>query len=34
MTTIPTTPDQFEAFLQSESARYAKFVQTAGVKAE
>jgi tripartite-type tricarboxylate transporter receptor subunit TctC len=30
----PTTPEQFGVFLQSESARYAKTVREAGVKAE
>jgi tripartite-type tricarboxylate transporter receptor subunit TctC len=34
MTPSPTTPEQFGAFLQSESARYAKAVREAGVKAE
>ena len=30
----PGTPEQFQAFLQSESARYARTVREAGVKAE
>jgi tripartite-type tricarboxylate transporter receptor subunit TctC len=34
MTPLPTTPEQFGAFLQSESARYGKAVREAGVKAE
>ena len=34
MTTVPTTPEQFQAFLQSESARYSKVVKEAGMKAE
>jgi tripartite-type tricarboxylate transporter receptor subunit TctC len=34
MNPSPTTPEQFGAFLQSESARYAKVVREAGVKAE
>lgn len=34
MSTVPTTPEQFQAFLQSESTRYAKVVHSAGVKAE
>ncbi len=34
MIPAPTTPEQFAAFLQSESARYAKAVKEAGVKAE
>lgn len=34
MNPLPTTPEQFGAFLESESARYAKAVREAGVKAE
>ncbi|MFM9981783.1 MAG: Bug family tripartite tricarboxylate transporter substrate binding protein [Burkholderiales bacterium] len=34
MIPTPSTPEQFGAFLQSESARYAKAVKEAGVKAE
>jgi tripartite-type tricarboxylate transporter receptor subunit TctC len=34
MVPTPTTPEQFGAFLQSESARYARVVREAGVKAE
>ena len=34
MIPAPTTPEQFGAFLQTESARYAKAVKEAGVKAE
>ncbi len=30
----PGTPEQFQAFLQAESARYARTVKEAGVKAE
>ena len=32
MLTTPGTPEQFDALLQSESARYAKAVQDAGIK--
>ena len=34
MTPTPSTPEQFGAFLQSESARYSKAVREAGVKAD
>jgi tripartite-type tricarboxylate transporter receptor subunit TctC len=34
MSPAPTTPEQFGAFLQSESVRYAKVVREAGVKAD
>lgn len=34
MVPAPTTPEQFGDFLQSESARYAKVVREAGLKAE
>jgi tripartite-type tricarboxylate transporter receptor subunit TctC len=34
MVPTPGTPEQFTAFLQSESARYARVVKEAGVKAE
>jgi len=34
MTPAPGTPEEFGAFLQSESARYAKVVLEAGIKAE
>jgi tripartite-type tricarboxylate transporter receptor subunit TctC len=34
MTPAPSTPEQFAALLQSESARYSKVVQTAGIRAE
>ena len=32
MFTTPGTPEQFDALLKSESARYAKAVQDAGIK--
>jgi len=31
---MPGTPEQFDAFLRSESARYAKVIKEAGIKAE
>ena len=31
---MPGTPEQFEAFLRSESARYAKVIREAGIKSE
>ena len=34
MSTMPGTPDQFAALLQSESVRYSKVVREAGIKAE
>jgi len=34
MSPAPGTPEQFDAFLQSESARYAKVVREAGIKAD
>jgi tripartite-type tricarboxylate transporter receptor subunit TctC len=34
MSPVPGTPDQFGAFLQSESARYARVVREAGIKAD
>jgi tripartite-type tricarboxylate transporter receptor subunit TctC len=34
MTPAPGTPEEFGAFLQSESARYAKVVREAGIKAD
>jgi tripartite-type tricarboxylate transporter receptor subunit TctC len=34
MIPTPTTPEQFGAFLQAESARYARVIKEAGVKAE
>jgi len=34
MSPAPGTPEQFGAFLQSESARYAKVVREAGIKAD
>lgn len=34
MSPAPGTPEQFAAFLQSESARYAKVVREAGIKAD
>lgn len=34
MTAIPSTPDAFAAFLQSEAARYGKTVREAGIKPE
>jgi tripartite-type tricarboxylate transporter receptor subunit TctC len=34
MTPAPGTPEEFGAFLQSESARYAKVVLESGIKAE
>jgi tripartite-type tricarboxylate transporter receptor subunit TctC len=33
-TAVPTTPEEFGAFLQSESARYTKVVRDAGIKAD
>jgi len=34
MTVVASTPDQFTAFLQSETAKYARIVQAAGIKAQ
>jgi tripartite-type tricarboxylate transporter receptor subunit TctC len=34
MSPAPGTPEQFAALLQSESARYAKVVREAGIKAD
>ena len=34
MSPVPGTPEQFGAFLQSESARYARVVREAGIKAD
>ena len=34
MSPAPGTPDEFSALLQSESARYAKVVREAGIKAD
>ena len=34
MSPAPGTPEQFGAFLQYESARYAKVVREAGIKAD
>jgi tripartite-type tricarboxylate transporter receptor subunit TctC len=34
MTATPGTPEQFDALLRSESARYAKVVREAGIKAD
>ena len=34
MSPAPSTPEQFSALLQSESARYAKVVREAGIKAD
>ncbi len=34
MQPAPSTPEQYDAFLQSESARYAKVVREAGIKAD
>ena len=34
MSAVPSTPEQFGALLQSESARYAKVVREAGIRAE
>ena len=34
MTVVASTPDQFTAFLQSETAKYARVVQAAGIKAQ
>jgi tripartite-type tricarboxylate transporter receptor subunit TctC len=34
MLPVPGTPEQFDAFIQSESARYAKVVREAGIKAD
>ena len=34
MSAVPSTPERFAALLQSESARYAKVVRAAGIKAE
>lgn len=34
MSAVPSTPEQFAALLQSESARYAKVVREAGIRAE
>ena len=34
MTPAPSTPEQFGALLQSESARYSKTVKAAGIRAE
>ncbi len=34
MSPAPGTPEQFSALLQSESARYAKVVREAGIKAD
>jgi len=34
MTTVASTPDQFTAFLKSETAKYARVVQAAGIKAQ
>ena len=34
MSPAPTTPQEFDAFLQSESARYGKVVREAGIKAD
>jgi len=34
MSPAPGTPEQFDAFLQSEAARYAKVVREAGIKAD
>ncbi len=34
MSPVPGTPEQFGAFLQSETARYAKVVREAGIKAD
>ncbi len=34
MTPAPGTPEEFGAFLRSESARYAKVVREAGIKAD
>ena len=34
MSPAPGTPEQFNALLQSESARYAKVVREAGIKSD
>ena len=34
MTVVASTPDQFAAFLKSETAKYARVVQAAGIKAQ
>jgi len=34
MTVVASTPDQFTAFLKSETAKYARVVQAAGIKAQ
>ena len=34
MTTVASTPDQFTAFLKNETAKYARVVQAAGIKAQ
>ncbi len=34
MTVVASTPEQFTAFLQSETAKYARVVQAAGIKAQ
>jgi tripartite-type tricarboxylate transporter receptor subunit TctC len=34
MTVVASTPDQFAAFLKSETAKYARVVQAAGLKAQ
>jgi tripartite-type tricarboxylate transporter receptor subunit TctC len=34
MSAAPGTPEQFDALLRSEAARYAKVVREAGIKAD
>lgn len=34
MTVVASTPQQFTAFLTQETAKYARVIQTAGVKPE
>jgi tripartite-type tricarboxylate transporter receptor subunit TctC len=34
MSPAPETPEQFSALLQSESARYARVIRDAGIKAD
>lgn len=34
LTVVASTPDQFTAFLNSETAKYARVVQAAGIKAQ
>jgi tripartite-type tricarboxylate transporter receptor subunit TctC len=33
-TAVPSTPEQLASLLQSESARYSKTIQAAGIRAE